>query len=73
MNKDRFLIDSDGEVGDLGDSFFVIVWCGCLVLLLGDKKVCMNLMIDVDIVVKLNDVGNKSVFVIEVLWKVLVG
>lgn len=73
MNKDRPLIDSDGEVGDLGDSFFATARRGRPALLPGDKKVRMNLMIDADIAAKLNEVGNKSAFVTEALRKALAG
>ena len=52
MNKDRPLIDSDGEVGNLGDSFFATARRGRPALLPGDKKVRMNLMIDADIAAK---------------------
>ncbi|KFI24568.1 hypothetical protein CG51_17770 [Haematobacter missouriensis] len=73
MSKNKSLIDSEGEVGDLGDSFFAAARRGRPALLPGDKKVRMNLMIDADIAAKLNEVGNKSAFVTEALRKALAG
>ena len=65
------LIDKDGEVDSLDETFFEVARRGRPAMLPGEKKVRMNLMIDADIAEQLKLVGNKSAFVAEALRKAL--
>ncbi len=71
MKKREPLIGKDGEVRELGDTFFATAKRGRPAMPATERKVRMNLMIEPELAAALDRLDNKSAFVNEALRKAL--